>query len=102
MDDFTLFYAWQSDTLQKANHYLIREALREPLTQLSAAGIVEDSTRIDHDTMGVAGTPEVAGTIFDKIKDAGLFLADVTFIGKSASGELLPNPNVLVELGFAA
>jgi len=32
----TIFYAWQSDTHPKANHYLIRDALDEAIKALNA------------------------------------------------------------------
>ena len=47
--------------------------------------------------------PEVAATILEKIQRAGFFLADVTFVGSTSSGsKLLPNPNVVLELSYAA
>jgi hypothetical protein len=64
---------------------------------------VEDSPRLDHDTKDVPGTPEIAGTIFKKIQESGAFIADLTFIGatdlRGGDRKLLPNPNVLLELG---
>ena len=96
MDDFTLFYAWQSDTPQKAARYLIRDAAKRALNRLTIDATVDDSPRLDSDTQEVAGTPEIANTIFNKIDACGLFLADVTFVGSTSptdgESELLPNP----------
>ncbi|MEL6231572.1 MAG: hypothetical protein AAFR24_16825 [Cyanobacteria bacterium J06627_3] len=102
MDDLTLFYAWQSDLEPKCNRYLIRDAAKEALKQLSRESVLEESPRLDSDTQKVAGTPEVAATIFSKIDHAGLFLADVSFVGTSVDDDKLPNSNVLLELGYAA
>jgi len=102
LDDFTLFYAWQSDRDAKVNRYFIRDAAKIAIKTLAANSVIEDAPRLVHDTLKVAGTPEIASTIFDKIRDAGLFLADVTFVETSAEGDKIPNPNVLLELGFAA
>ena len=102
MDDFTLFYAWQSDTDAKINRFLIRDAAKKALNQLVTDSVLEESPRLDSDTQNVGGTPEIASTIFSKIDKAGLFLADVTFIGKSDDNDSLPNSNVLLELGYAA
>ncbi len=102
MDDFTLFYAWQSDTAQKANRFLIRDAVDDALKHINATSTIDNAPRLDHDTKNISGTPEIAGSIYEKIGSAGLFLADVTFVGKTSGGKQLSNPNVLLELGFAA
>ena len=67
---------------------------------------LEASPRLDHDTKGVSGVPAIGDTILAKIDRCGIFLADVSIIGKAkvASGatKYSPNPNVLLELGYAA
>jgi hypothetical protein len=104
--DFTIFYAWQSDRIETTHRYLIRDAAKEAVKRIGRSADVEDSPRLDHDTKGVPGTPEVAGTIFRKIQESGAFIADLTFIGvidsRDGGRKLLPNPNVLLELGYAA
>ena len=104
--DFTIFYAWQSDRPQNTHRYLIRDAAKEAVKRIGRDADVEDSPRLDHDTKDVPGTPEIAGTIFRKIQESGAFIADLTFIGATDLHEgdkkLLPNPNVLLELGYAA
>jgi len=106
--EFNLFYAWQSDRLKLFNHYFIRDAAKEALRQITKEAEVEESPRIDYDTWNIPGTPEIAGTIFRKIEKCGLFLADITFVGTvepqrgSTTSKRTPNPNVLVELGYAA
>jgi hypothetical protein len=102
----TLFYAWQSDADEKVNRYFIRDAAERALKSIAADGSIEDAPRLDHDTRDASGTPEIAGTIFAKIDTAGLLLADVTLVGKIEStdgrSKLTPNPNALIELGYAA
>ncbi|MCB8946295.1 MAG: hypothetical protein H6658_21330 [Ardenticatenaceae bacterium] len=66
---------------------------------------MDPSPRLDHDTKNIPGTPEIAATIFRKIKNCHFFLADLTFVGTTNNEENpkpIPNPNVLIELGFAA
>ena len=68
---------------------------------------IEESPRLDSDTQGEAGMPEIAATIFDKISNCGIFLADLSFVGKSFDSKgkepkKLPNANVLLELGYAS
>jgi hypothetical protein len=99
----TIFYSWQSD--HPATRSFVRAALGLAADRADAR--VEDSIRVDSGTQGIAGTAAIADSIFKKIDDAAVFVADVTFIGtsekKSDHGDLkrLPSPNVLVELGYA-
>jgi hypothetical protein len=82
--DFSLFFAWQSDSPLDDNKHLIRDAAREAVRRIAAADVGE-SPRLDHETKGLSGTPEVANAIFAKIEQAGMFLGDVTFVGSSRS-----------------
>jgi len=66
---------------------------------------VDEPLRIESDTAGVSGTPDIAQTIFDKISSAEIAVFDVTpvtSITKGSTRKLIPNPNVLIELGYAA
>jgi hypothetical protein len=103
----TVFYSWQSDLHRKSTRDIIHAAALQAITRLFNRLSLEDSPRLDHDTAGEAGAPEIAGTIYSKIKESAVFLADVTFVGETLSREnkaqkLLPNPNVFLELGYAA
>lgn len=100
---FTIFYAWQSDTDQEVNRFLIRDALKRAIQMLRADASVEESPLLDHDTKGVSGTPDIFTTILEKITACGIFLGDVTPVAKTASvpPKLVPNPNVMLEAGFA-
>ena len=62
---------------------------------------MDEAVRLDHDTAGIPGTPDIANTIFGKIRDAGVFVADLTLSSEAESGKRSPNPNVLIELGYA-
>jgi hypothetical protein len=44
---------------------------------------------------------EITNTILRKISESAVFVADLTPIGESANGKALPNPNVMIELGWA-
>ena len=57
---------------------------------------------LDRDTAGLAGSPAISDSIFAKIALSDVFIADVTIVNPRTKGRLTPNPNVLVELGFAA
>jgi hypothetical protein len=75
----------------------IENALRDTIVEL------------DKDTKGVAGSPPIAETILRKVEECAVFVADLTFVGQSKdklvdSSEKprqFPNPNVLIEYGYA-
>lgn len=108
MAEFTVFYSWQSDLPRKCSRQVIAQALELAIEQIALDLTIEESPRLDHDTKSVSGTPEIAGTIFRKIENCGIFVADVSFVGETGplhsgkSKKLISNPNVLIELGFAA
>lgn len=97
----TIFYSWQNDLDQRVTRQLIREALvlaiKDPTDEMN----LEDALRLDSDTQGVPGTPQIANTILNKIDQCFIFIPDLSFISKSDLGKMLPNPNVLIELGYA-
>lgn len=100
MSEQTIFYAWQSDTDNKGNRYFIRDAIKDALKRLRRDESVEECPRLDHDTKGVPGTPSISDSIFEKIEKAAIFIGDVSFVATGKSKKC-PNPNVMIELGYA-
>lgn len=101
----TVFYAWQSDSRQKGNRNLIGDALNKAVEIVNKQQS-EVFLEIDHDTKGVAGTPHITEMILRKIDKCGIFFGDISFVGESwinqeCAPKLLPNFNVLIELGYA-
>ena len=98
-----IFWSWQSDYSPKTCRHFIREALVDAITQVADEIGVDDADRpeIDHDTKGERGMADIAATILNKIADAAVFVADLTPIAQSPDGKWLPNPNVMIELGWA-
>jgi hypothetical protein len=94
-----VFYSWQSDTPNKVGRTFIREALDAAVAGLD----LEEAARpvIDQDTAGVLGSPVIADTIFQKIREARVVVADVTLTGQTPDGKRLCNSNVAIELGYA-
>lgn len=74
-----IFYSWQSDLQQKYNRFFIRDCLRAALKQLENEPDYGESVRLDSDTEGVPGTPDIATTIFDKISSCSVFVADISY-----------------------
>jgi hypothetical protein len=104
---FSIFYSWQSDAPGDCNRTFIRKALDAAVASLSSGATVEDSPRVESGMEGIAGTPEVATVMFTRIKRSAVFLGDMTLVGsitKEGSHEVkrVPNPNVLLEMGYAA
>ena len=75
------------------------KAVKTLATDLGPMSIV---LAVDRDTKGVPGTPDIVESIFLKIDKALLFVADVSIINSDERGKPCPNPNVLIELGYAA
>ncbi|MEO8000668.1 MAG: hypothetical protein ABI644_02245 [Arenimonas sp.] len=105
-----IFWSWQSDNDQDSGRYFVRDVLNKLAKTLNSEAEAEeaerdeeaDTIKVDHDTKGVGGSPIIAETILRKIKEAAVFVADVTPIGLSVSGKKqLANPNVMIELGYA-
>jgi hypothetical protein len=96
-----IFYSWQSDLPNATNRGFIQSALDLAAEKIATDNSVEVGPVIDRDTQGVAGSPDITATIFAKIATADVFVADVSIIFKSRKGRLAPNPNVLIELGYA-
>ena len=108
-----VFYSWQSDTPSNLNRSFLEKALGTAIERLHADVTLEPVLRnaavqIDKDTKGVGGSPPITQTILDKIENCAAFVADLTFVGESLPSvrtptkhRLLPNPNVLIEYGYA-
>ena len=101
MKEFVVFYAWQSDRLERLNWHLIRFALNLAAKSISDDPAVGVQLRIDADTEGVLGHIPVTDTILKKIASCDAFVPDLTFVAVTEGGKLVPNPNVMLEYGYA-
>jgi hypothetical protein len=102
----TIFYSWQADTPAALNRTFIENAIKRAITELSLEAQIEPADReeivLDKDTIGVPGMPPIVDTILGKIDASAAFVADLTFVGSRSDGiRLTPNPNVLIEYGYA-
>ena len=96
----TVFYSWQSDLPETRN--VIETALERAIRNLNRDLSIEEALRLDQDTQGVAGWPDITAALFDKIANCEVFVADITPInGPESDYRISPNPNVLLELGYA-
>ncbi len=105
----TVFYSWQSDAPNNTNRSFIEQALQKAVKDLNSE--LEEAERGDEDvvltqdTQGVPGTPDIAQAIFDKIEHCDVFVCDISLVLDAVVNperrRRSPNPNVLIELGYA-
>lgn len=99
---YTVFYSWQSDIRAGANRTLIEDALKKAIRELAVSGgetIINPV--IDRDTAGIPGSPDISSTILKKIDNCSVVVADVTLVDNGSQRRRFPNPNVLIEVGYA-
>lgn len=99
--NYNIFYSWQSDLPNKTNRSFIEEVIKKAIKRSKNTGysIYLD---YDRDTLGVTGSPDISEIIFNKIEKTDIFICDISIINKDYGGRKMPNPNVLLELGYAA
>ena len=104
MAAITLFFSWQADTPTRVGRNFIERALEGAVNRLAQDSHIEAAARdisVDRDTKDVGGFPPIVETIFKKIDRSAIFVVDLTFVGKRLDGRPTPNPNVLIEYGWA-
>lgn len=91
-----LFYSWQNRVYKKGCRYFIENALKEILKD------PELDYELEQDMKGKSGAPILSDVIFTKISNSYAFVADITFCATDDDNKKYPNPNVLIELGYAS
>lgn len=101
MKKFKIFYSWQSDLPGNKTKNFIRECIDEAIDLAQESEAIEAER--DEATKGITGSPNIVTTLFSKIDSCDLFIADLSlcFTEDGRSEKKSPNPNVLVELGYA-
>ena len=98
----SIFYSWQSDTAPVRGRDLIGRALVRAADSIAADDSMLYRPTVDRDTRGVPGAPSMVAAILKKIDACSIFVADVSLtFGRSEGERQSPNPNVLIELGYA-
>lgn len=95
------FYSWQSDLPNNSNRGFIYSCVEKALKEVYKNNEVISEFYIESDSRGDAGTPDLVSSIFSKIDSCDIFIADISIINKEVSSRKTPNPNVLIELGYA-
>ena len=84
------------------NRIFILDAIERAIESINDDDEIELDVCLDRDTNDVPGSPDIVNTIFDKIEVAHIFIADVSIINSNSVGRKTINPNVAIELGYAA
>ncbi|OHT45657.1 hypothetical protein [Flavobacterium tructae] len=97
----TIFYSWQSDLPNATNRTLIQKCLKAAVLAINNPNL-EIEIKVDQDTQGLSGSPDIAQSLFEKIDNSEIFVCDISIINFDQGKRKIPNPNVLIELGYAA
>lgn len=98
----TIFYSWQSDLPNNTNRGFIESCIESSLKDLKTLKPIAINIEIDMAIREETGMPDITESIFTKISNSNIFIADISIINDSLEGRKTPNPNVLIELGYAA
>lgn len=94
-----IFYSWQSDI--DFNKRAIRDALRLAIKEIEKDEKNERINLMDSSS-NLVGSTRIPESILKDISTCDIFVCDLTIIGKSDNNKRnIPNPNVLLELGYA-
>lgn len=105
--EIKIFYSWQSDLPGNITRNFIAKSIESAVKELKDTVCIE----VDRDTKGEFGSPDITETIFSKIDECDIFIADVSIVNNynvidADGGEKIkrytPNPNVMLELGYAS
>ena len=94
----SIFYSWENDLDHKTHKNFIERCIKCALNELENEAMVYMD--YDRDTKNRLGSPNIVNTILDKIDKSVLFICDISFVSKTEKKQY-PNPNVLLELGYA-
>lgn len=98
---FNIFYSWQSDLPSNKTRSFIRNCIDDAIDMALSCDTIE--AQRDEATLGTTGSPNIVTTLFSKIDECDLFIADLSLCFTQDQGEKKsPNPNVMLELGYAA
>lgn len=100
---YVIFYSWQSDLANNTNRGFIESVIKKAIKDVHETEAYDLEPSVDRDTQGLPGAPNITQAILDKIRTCDVFVADISIVtGDKKSGQRpSPNPNVLLELGYA-
>ncbi|KAA6343734.1 hypothetical protein EZS27_008612 [termite gut metagenome] len=94
-----IFFSWQSDLNKNKN--FIEDCIKSAIKDLNGKNKYLNTFKLDKDTAGEPGNPNIVDVILEKIDNCKIFICDVSIINADYTGKKMPNPNVIFELGYA-
>jgi hypothetical protein len=103
MMKITIFYSWQSDLPNNTNRGFIESVISKAINDIKRQETYELDICLERDTQGTPGSPNIVKTILDRVSKCDIFIADISIVTGDLTKmqRLSPNPNVLIELGYA-
>lgn len=99
---WNIFFSWQSDLPEAETTRVIRKAIKKARSKIEN-NFENVNINIEEATSNTPGSPDIPKIIFEKILLSDIFICDVTTINfGNKVKRVTPNPNVLIELGFAS
>ena len=96
----SIFYSWQSDFPD--NRSFIERALSDAVKELRKEDVLAIDPVVNRALKGSAGAVRIDHDILIRIDASAAFVGDVTLVtAPDQPGRRSPNPNVLIELGYA-
>lgn len=95
-----VFYSWQEDLPANTNKNLIRSSLRDAFNRLEVELNADEHLNLDEATRELPGSPNIPASILDKIAACDILVCDISTVNPESEGRQMPNPNVLIELGY--
>lgn len=86
-------------TSVKENKHKILDRLKKAVDKLKTDGF---NVVIDEDSRNATREDSIDYIILKKIPNCDFFVGDITPVTKDENGKPIPNPNVMLELGYAA
>ncbi len=104
--EFKVFWSWQDNLNNAYNKHFIHDCLEKAVKQISKKREPVIIPVVDRDTKNKTGSPNIVSTVFSKIKGCQVFVGDVSIVAdipniEDGERRSFPNPNVLIELGYA-
>lgn len=99
--NYTVFFSWQSDLPNKENRNAIKDSINKAIKSLNSQ-FTGASFSYDESTLNKSGSPDICGSIIEKIEKCDIFICDISIINKRSIFRKCPNPNVIFELGYAS
>jgi len=99
----SVFYSWQSNLPNSTNKEFIKNVIATSLTDIESDDAYLMIPFPDRGKPGSTALKGLTTSIFTKINNSRVFICDVSMINKpGVCGLAVPNPNVALELGYAA